>query len=66
MENLESLTVGQKNALASVLYTQKFSRGQVIVSEGDPGSSYYIIKEVFHLLKNVFFIQINFREVLLS
>ena len=36
----------QKNALASVLYTQKFSKGQAIVSEGDPGSSYYIIKEV--------------------
>lgn len=41
----QNLTTGQKNALASVLYTQKFSKGQPIVVEGDPASSYYIIKE---------------------
>lgn len=44
------MTNVQKNALASVLYTQKFSKSQTIVSEGDPGSSYYIIKEVIILI----------------
>lgn len=47
---LENLTVVQKNAMASVLYSQKFAKGQPIVVEGDPGSSYYIIKEVIDLL----------------
>ena len=51
---LENLNAGQKNALAGVLYTQKFSKGQNIVVEGDPASSYYIIKEVFKILFNIF------------
>ena len=41
----ESLTSEQKNSITSVLSSQKFSPGQAIVSEGDPGSSYYIIKK---------------------
>lgn len=42
----ESLTNDQKDGIAGVLTTQKFTKDQNIVSEGDPGSSYYIIKEV--------------------
>ena len=40
------MTNEQKDSVASVLITQKFSKGQSIVNEGDPGSSFYIIKEV--------------------
>ena len=40
------MTSEQKDSIASVLMTQKFSKGQSIVNEGDPGSSYYIIKDV--------------------
>ena len=39
------MTLEQKDAIASVIITLKFQRGQVIVVEGDPASSYYIIKE---------------------
>lgn len=40
------MTNEQKDAVASVLISQKFSKGQTIVNEGDPASSFYIIKEV--------------------
>ena len=50
IEFLENLTDQQKDGIASVLILQKFSKGQNIVCEGDPGSSYYIIKEVYNLL----------------
>lgn len=43
----ENLTLSQKNALAGVLYTQKFAKDQPIVVEGDIALSYYIIKEVW-------------------
>ena len=39
------MTSDQKDAIASVLITLKFQRGQNIVLEGDPASSYYIIKD---------------------
>ena len=44
------MTEEQKNTIASVLITQKFKKGDAIVNEGDPASSYYIIKEVFILI----------------
>lgn len=47
--------------MASVLYSQKFAKGQPIVVEGDPGSSYYIIKEVIDSCLR--FISTNKREV---
>ena len=43
---LESLTEQQKDGIAEVLILQKFNKDQNVVCEGDPGSSYYIIKEV--------------------
>ena len=43
------MTSEQKDSIASVLITQKFSKGQNIIIEGDPGSSFYIIKEVFYI-----------------
>jgi len=39
------LTKEQKDAVAEVLILQQFTDGNVIVHEGDPGSSFYIIKE---------------------
>jgi len=42
---LHTLTKEQKDAVAEVLIPQQFSDGNVIVHEGDPGSSFYIIKE---------------------
>jgi cGMP-dependent protein kinase len=42
---LDTMTNDQKDAVASVLISQKFSKGQTIVNEGDPASSFYIIKE---------------------
>ena len=39
------MTSNQKDAAASVLISQKFAKGQTIVNEGDPASSFYIIKE---------------------
>lgn len=44
---LDNLTNEQKDAIAAVLITQKYYKNQTIVNEGDPGSSFYIIKEVF-------------------
>jgi cGMP-dependent protein kinase len=41
----DSLTDSQKDSIASVLLSQHFKKGQVIISEGDLASSYYIIKE---------------------
>jgi len=51
-EFLGNLTNEQKDGIASVLITLKFNKDQNIVCEGDPGSSFYIIKEV------IFFIQL--------
>ncbi|CAD8211860.1 unnamed protein product [Paramecium pentaurelia] len=39
------LTNEQKDAIASILKTLKFYRQQMLVTEGDPGSSFYIIKD---------------------
>lgn len=47
---LESLTSQQKDGIATVLTTQRFVKHQNIVTEGDPGSSYYIIKEVDRII----------------
>ena len=40
------MTVSQRDAVAEVLINQKFVKGQTIVHEGDPASSFYIIKSV--------------------
>ena len=42
---LEHLTNNQKDAIASVMIIQKFTKNSHIVCKGDIGSSYYIIKE---------------------
>ena len=34
-----------KDKIAGALVSQQFNKGQVIVGEGDPGSSFYVIKE---------------------
>ena len=34
----------QKDAIAGVIITQQFKKGEAIVSEGDMASSYFIIK----------------------
>jgi cGMP-dependent protein kinase len=39
------MTEQQKESVASILITESYSPGQIIVSEGDPANSYYIIKE---------------------
>lgn len=39
------MTSEQKDSIASALITQKFNKGENIVNEGDPASSFYIIKE---------------------
>ena len=47
MENVRffrCLTHSHKDAVAGSLITQYFVKGQVIVNEGDPGSSFYVIK----------------------
>jgi cGMP-dependent protein kinase len=41
-----SMTDTQKDAIAGVIMTQKFRKGDQIITEGDQASSYYIIKEV--------------------
>lgn len=43
--SLDAMSSEQKDSIASVLITLKFAKGQNIVNEGDPGSSFYIIKE---------------------
>lgn len=48
MENVRffsSLSNDHKDTIAGALITQEYVKGQVIVNEGDPGSSFYIIKE---------------------
>jgi cGMP-dependent protein kinase 1 len=40
-----NLTNDQKDIIASALITQKFYKNQIIIQEGDPGSSLYYIKE---------------------
>jgi CRP-like cAMP-binding protein len=48
MENVRffsSLSNDHKDTIAGALITQEYTKGQVIVNEGDPGSSFYIIKE---------------------
>ena len=45
MSSLDTMTADQKDDVASVLITLKFAKGQNIVNEGDPASSFYIIKE---------------------
>lgn len=40
----QNLTNEQKDSIASVLSTQKFKKGEFIVAEGDPASSFYVIK----------------------
>ena len=47
MENVnffQNLTNEQKDSIAGVLTTQKFKKGENIVVEGDPASSFYVIK----------------------
>jgi len=39
------MTSDQKDSIANVLITQVFKKGEVIVSDGDQASSYYIIKK---------------------
>jgi CRP-like cAMP-binding protein len=40
-----NLTPDQKDIIASSLIRQKFYKGQIIIQEGDPGSTFYYIKE---------------------
>lgn len=40
-----NLTPDQKDIIASSLIRQKFYKGQVIIQEGDPGSTFYYLKE---------------------
>ena len=42
-----NLSNEQKDIIASALITQKFYKNQIIIQEGDPGSSLYYIKEGF-------------------
>ena len=42
---LENVTSAQKDAIASVMISQKYKENQDIVVKGDIGSSYYIIQE---------------------
>lgn len=44
--NVESLTEQQKDSIATVFTQQKFKKGDFIVHEGDPASSFYVIKDV--------------------
>ena len=39
------MTAEQKDSIAGALITQKFNKGENIVNEGDPASSFYIIKD---------------------
>lgn len=53
--HLENLTPLQKDSLAGALSTLKYKKDQTIVTEGEPGSSYYIIKNVSISLILIFF-----------
>lgn len=48
MENIRffrCLSNEHKDAIAGSLIAQSYSKGQIIVNEGDPGSTFYIIKD---------------------
>ena len=51
---IDTMTTEQKDAAASVLISQKFTKGQTIVNEGDSASSFYIIKEVKNIKISMF------------
>jgi cGMP-dependent protein kinase len=40
-----SMTSDQKDAIAGVLISEHYGKGDTVVNEGDPASSFYIIKE---------------------
>lgn len=44
---IDNLTEQQKDSIATVFTMQKFKKGEFIVTEGEPASSFYVIKEVF-------------------
>jgi cGMP-dependent protein kinase len=47
MENIRFfryLSNDHKDAIAGSVIIQNFTKGQTIINEGDPGSSFYIIK----------------------
>ncbi len=49
IENIDffnKMSVGQKEAIAGVMISEKYTKGKDIVCEGDSASSYYIIKKV--------------------
>ena len=53
-----NLSNDQKDIIASALVTQKFYKNQIIIQEGDPGSSLYYIKEgVASVFKGIKFIR---------
>lgn len=39
------LTNEQKDAISSAVIIKKFYKNQVLIQEGDPGSSFFLIKE---------------------
>ena len=39
-----NLSADQKDIISSSLIRQKFYKGQTIINEGDPGSTFYFIK----------------------
>lgn len=48
MENVRFfryLSNDHKDTVAGSLITQNFNKGQIMASEGDPGSSFYVIKQ---------------------
>ena len=45
MRFFANLTPDQKDIIASSLIRQKFYKGQTLIEEGDPGSTFYYIKE---------------------
>ena len=47
------MTLLQKDSLAGALSTLKYKKDQTIVTEGEPGSSYYIIKNVELKYENI-------------
>lgn len=42
----EKLTEDQKNALANVMITEIYSKGETISNEGEVANSFFIIKKV--------------------
>lgn len=41
---LASLTPYERSKIADALHTQKFARGELIIKEGDPGHSFYLLE----------------------